>query len=89
MGKCPTWAWVVMGILILIVIKLVIQIYTPQSFEDFNKTYTEYTEPYVNDIVECRIEWLDIVDCYQKALPTCNTSIAGNTSVFTLGIKKV
>ena len=82
--KMPLWAWIVIIILSLITILLLINNYNSVSLDKYAECASSYGEA-VESSLDLTIDYLNLLGCYQKAMPTCDILIQkyGNASVFT------
>jgi len=87
----PIWAWIVMGILAVITIILFISNLNSVSLEDYSSCFEKYSNKSLEifDASEkyhqLNLDFLRLLICYQKGLPTCEPLIEkyGNASMFT------
>lgn len=69
-NKCPTWAWIVIIILAILVVLLFNYYRNSFSYEEYTNLTLEYAESVV-DYGELGQDYLYLLDCYRKGLPTC------------------
>ncbi len=81
------WIWIVIIILSVLLVVLFIRSYNSISYEDYVTLLDDYSSCF-SDSVDESINYLELLDCYQKAEPTCDAQIEkfGEASVFTLGV---
>ena len=69
-NKCPTWAWVVIIILAILVLLLFNYYRNSFSYEEYTNLTLEYADS-IKDYGELGQDYLYLLDCYRKGLPTC------------------
>lgn len=69
-NKCPLWAWVVIIILTILVLLLFNYYRNSFSYEEYANLTLEYADS-VKDYGELGQDYLYLLDCYRKGLPTC------------------